>query len=249
MISKLFNTAFNAASYFLCKMYKMKNKRCIHLAYDMAYDMVDKNHCKTNYPHRPIDYCRIRALELISSEIYRKNISGCVAEAGVRHGDFAKYMNQNFHDRKLYLYDTYEGFNKQEKLFEIENQYANERFFNIIDDCKGENADANMQIVRSKMKLAENCIFKKGLFPESAHDELGERFAFVSIDMDLYVPTLAALRFFIPRLSNGGYIFLHDYNHNEFRGVKSALEDYEKENSCFSSFPLTDHGGTLVISK
>lgn len=41
----------------------------------------------------------------------RKNISSSVAEAGVFRGEFAKYINQFFPDRKLYLYDTFEGFN------------------------------------------------------------------------------------------------------------------------------------------
>ena len=38
-----------------------------------------------------------------------------------------------------------------------------------------------------------------------------EKFAFVSLDTDLYKPTLAGLEFFWPRMSKGGFIFIHDF--------------------------------------
>lgn len=40
------------------------------------------------------------------------HLNGCVAEAGVFQGNFAKVINANFPDRKLYLFDTFEGFDK-----------------------------------------------------------------------------------------------------------------------------------------
>lgn len=45
-----------------------------------------------------------------ASIIYSNNISGCVAEVGVFQGEFASVINKNFPDRKLYLFDTFEGF-------------------------------------------------------------------------------------------------------------------------------------------
>ena len=47
------------------------------------------------------------------------------------------------------------------------------------------------------------CLFKKGYFPESAHG-IDEKFAFVSLDLDLYKPTLEGLRFFYPKMIKGG---------------------------------------------
>ena len=48
-------------------------------------------------------------LKYYADEIYRKNIGGNVAEAGVYQGEFASLMNKYFPDRKLYLFDTFEG--------------------------------------------------------------------------------------------------------------------------------------------
>ena len=39
---------------------------------------------------------------------------GECAEAGVFEGDFAKWINQYFPDRKLYLFDTFEGFDMRD---------------------------------------------------------------------------------------------------------------------------------------
>ena len=52
------------------------------------------------------------------------------------------------------------------------------------------------------MKFGDNCIVKRGVFPESAEGCTEERFAFVSIDADLYNPIYEGLNFFYPRLSS-----------------------------------------------
>lgn len=54
-------------------------------------------------------------------------------------------------------------------------------------------------------------------------------FALVSLDPDLYAPTLEGLRFFYPRLSPGGMIIVHDYDNKQFTGVKQAVSEFEDE--------------------
>ena len=41
---------------------------------------------------------------------------------------------------------------------------------------------------------------------------LEDRFAFVSLDVDLYQPTAAGLKYFYPRLVNGGCTLIQGYN-------------------------------------
>ena len=64
---------------------------------------------------------RIASLAIVADEIYRKNISGAVAEAGVYKGDFAQHINVLFPDRKLYLFDSFEGFNKDDVKKDFDN--------------------------------------------------------------------------------------------------------------------------------
>src|SRR5450631_273129 len=60
------------------------------------------------------DYIRLATLELVSYEIRNKKLAGNVAELGVYKGKFAKYINGYFPDRKLYLFDTFAGFDKRD---------------------------------------------------------------------------------------------------------------------------------------
>lgn len=97
----------------------------------------------------------------------------------------------------------------------------------------------------------ENVIVCKGLFPASVTEEAKEaRFAFVSIDVDLEDSTYEGLKFFYPRLNDGGMIFLHDYNEAHLVGVQAAVKRYEADFSVkFKAVPLADRAGTLVIIK
>ena len=188
------------------------------------------------------DFVRISSLELIAREIYENHIPGCAAELGVYKGDFAKIINVVFPDRKLYLFDTFEGFSKKDVLVDKSKRFskANQDF-----------SDTYEALVLKKMRYKKNVIIVKGYFPDSASrlkdiDEL--KFAFVSIDVDLYQPTLAGLEFFYPKLSRGGYVFVHDYNNSGYKGIKEAVREFCKTNNI-SFFPLSDGWGSAVILK
>lgn len=60
------------------------------------------------------------------------------------------------------------------------------------------------------MPNKERCIIRKGVFLETVL-EINDKFVFVSLDVDLYDPTLAGLEFFIPNMVKGGIILVHYY--------------------------------------
>jgi O-methyltransferase len=186
------------------------------------------------------DYIRNSSLELAAHEIYDRQIKGNVAELGVYRGDFAKNINRAFPDRKLYLFDTFEGFNEKDVMTEKNSDYSTGK--------EGYFSSTSVKLVISKMKHGENCIIKKGYFPETALD-VDDRFAFVSVDCDLYDPILSGLEYFYPRLEKGGYIFVHEYNYSRFRGSGEAVNAFIAKTPGVCYFPLTDHNGTMVIMK
>lgn len=186
------------------------------------------------------DYVRESSLELVAEEIYSRNVAGSVSELGVYRGDFAAYINAVFRDKTFYMFDTFEGFNEKDKPTEIDNKFS----FATQDF-----SDTSVDLVLAKMKYPDNIVIRKGYFPSTLMDrDNGETFAFVSLDADLYKPTYEGLCFFYPRLSRGGYIFVHDYNNQHYAGVKAAVKQYCDQNAL-SWFPLTDICGTAVISK
>jgi O-methyltransferase len=186
------------------------------------------------------DYFRLSSLELVAHEIKEKNIPGCVAELGVYKGNFAKYINVSFPDRKLFLFDTFEGFPEQDRQKDTEKGFSFQK--------KGHLSGTSVELVLKKMKYPENCIVKKGYFPETAKD-INENFVFVSIDTDLFEPIYNGLCYFYPKLHLGGYIFVHDYGFDmKYRGAKAAIIKYTTENKI-PYFPLSDKWGSVVIMK
>lgn len=188
------------------------------------------------------DYVRIRNFELIVEEILRNKVMGSVAELGVFRGEFAKYINWFFPDRKCYLFDTFQGFNKYEAEKEKIAGHCNDAFIEYYENT-------TIQQVLKEMPNPQNVIIKQGLFPESL-GALEDSFAFVSIDVDFEESIYNGLDYFYPRLNPGGYIFIHDYNHKTLKGVKKAVDTYEKKNQILlCKVPICDTSGTLIITK
>ena len=185
-----------------------------------------------------LDYVRLSSLELVSFEINNKKLEGNVAELGVYKGKFARYINQYFPGRTLYLFDTFEGFNKADVEKEKENNFSSgEQNF----------SDTSVESVLKLMPYPDQCKPFKGFFPESAK-EVNDKFVFVSLDADLYDPLYEGLRFFYPKLVHGGYIFIHDFNNDGYKGARKAVEIFCEEQNI-NYMPLPDSGGSVVILK
>jgi len=178
------------------------------------------------------DYVRLATLELLCRRL--KAVPGAAAELGVYRGFFARCINQLLPERKLYLFDSFEGFGKEEQ--------ASESF-------QAAHRNTAIDKVLAIMPHPETVTVKPGFFPESL-EGLEERFCLVSLDVDFYQTTLEGLRYFWPRMETGGYLLLHDWGSPKLPGVAKALEDFEAEIGCsLPSVPLCDVGGSLVLCK
>ena len=182
---------------------------------------------------------RLSALRLASREINKHHIKGAVAELWVYQGEFAAEINRKFPDRKIYLFDTFEGFDERDIQIEKENQYSK------LESGKFNNTSVDR--VYNLLPYPSQAIFRKGYFPDTTCG-LEENFALVSLDADLYKPMYEGLKFFYPRMNKGGYIILHDYNNSQFRGAGKAVVQFCKENDIFV-VPLCDLHGSAIIVK
>jgi len=189
--------------------------------------------------HEGLIDVRLGTLRAISQEIKERDINGSVAELGVYKGDFAQYINYFFEDRKLYLFDTFSGFDKRDISVEEELQLSN--------SYEGEYYNESVQLVLDKMINKQNCIVKKGFFPESAVG-VEDLFCFVSLDVDLFSPIYEGLNYFYERLAKGGYIMVHDYNSTRFNGAKKAVRQFAEEKGI-NYYPVMDLGGSAILSK
>lgn len=213
------------------------------------YQIIRDCEAKKNYNVRGIshggyfetDYVRMRSFELSVEEIVKRDIPGAVAEVGVFRGEFAQYINGAFPERICYLCDSFEGFQTFESSVEMKNGNATKAFVDAY-------SDTSVAAVMERMPHPDKIIVRKGFFPETM-ENIDEQFAFVSLDMDFEESIYEGIKYFYPRLSVGGYIFLHDY-HSSLHGVEHAVRRYEKaENAILPKVPLCDANGTLVLTK
>lgn len=180
------------------------------------------------------DYVRVRTLEAICREL--DGVPGAAAELGVYRGGFARCINALLPERKLYLFDTFSGFDAAEAVREG-------RGFTAAHE------NASLERVLTLLPHPGKAVFRPGLFPSTAEGLEDERFCLVSLDVDLEESTLAGLRFFLPRISPGGYLLLHDCLSPLLPGVRKALLRCEEETQTrLRKLPLCDINGTMVIS-
>lgn len=190
------------------------------------------------------DYFRYRTFEFLAEEIIAAEIEGAVAELGVLHGTFSALINEKFSDRPLYLFDSFEGFEPSEAEAEKAKGRCGDSFIMF-------HKDSSVETVLKNLPYPEKAIICKGFFPDSIPIEAREeKFAFVSLDVDFEESTYQGLEFFYPRLTEGGYIMIHDYNTYFLEGVKKAVERYEQKlGFLLKKVPIADRAGTMVVVK
>lgn len=198
------------------------------------------------------DYVWVRTLELLISEMKEKNTEGAMAEVGVFQGRFAKIMRYYFPEKKLYLFDTFKGFDEKDYVNEVSKGNFTEEWMQAFNDT-------SLDKVKELMGNNERNYYRVGYFPNTLEpNDKEQMYCLVSLDTDMYNPTLAGLRFFYPRLVKGGYIMVHDYNIRymyqtkdiiNLSGVKQAVKDYQKECDSMCIVPIPDKSGTVIITK
>lgn len=166
------------------------------------------------------------------------NIHGNVAEVGVYRGDFAKYINQYFPEKKLYLFDTFTGFDKKDIKDNWSKKLGQTHFSNTSID-----------LVLSKMPFKQRCIIRQGYFPDTATDLEKEQFCFVNLDTDLYDPILSGLKFFYPKMVKHGVILVHEYFSQGYIGVKKAVDEFLQEYKNISFLPIGDSLSIAIIKQ
>jgi O-methyltransferase len=183
------------------------------------------------------DKARFYAIWFQIRRLKRENISGAFAEVGVYQGETAKMIHEMDPDRRLHLFDTFEGFAKQDlQLEQASHPNLNADFSNT-----------NLEQVKKFIDGNINVIFHPGYFPSTTKKLEEKEYAFVHLDADLYQPTLAGLMYFYPRLTPGGLILIHDYNHT-WSGVTRAVDEFIKT-IPESLVELMDWQGSVLIIK
>ncbi len=184
------------------------------------------------------DNLRKDMLVLLMRSIVERKIAGAVAEVGVYKGETAKLLHYYLPEKKLYLFDTFQGF--------AENDISSEKTeTNLIID-KTDFTNTNVAKVLNYIDpLNKNVVTIEGRFPDTVLNmTFVDGFAFVHLDADLYAPIKNGLDYFYPKVNKGGFIIVHDYN--AWPGARKAVDEFAKEKNIIP-IPLPDKSGSCLI--
>ena len=184
------------------------------------------------------DYVRLKTLEMICARA--ADVPGAAAELGVYRGAFARCINMLLPEKKLYLFDSFEGFEQSEAIRESGKGTCSDGFV-------AAHKNTAVEQVLAWMPHREQIRVYPGYFPGSLRG-LEDRFCLVSLDVDFEDSTYEGLKYFWPRMNPGGVILIHDYNSPNLSGVRRAVTRYEKDfHVRLPGLPLCDINGTLAI--
>ncbi len=153
----------------------------------------------------------VEALQIFRLVRQTSKIKGDIAEVGVFRGGSAKLICEAKEDKKLHLFDTFEGLPALSQK-DNTNQFHENQFSASYDE------------VKNYLKNYQDVYFYKGLFPSTAGPIANQNFSFVHLDVDLYEATLECIKFFYPRMNKGGILISHDYVFAP--GVRKAFDEF-----------------------
>jgi hypothetical protein len=191
-------------------------------------------------------YAKVKAYTMVEPErcyalyqavLYtiRSGIKGDFAECGVWKGGsvmMIAYMlsEAGITDRKIYLYDTFEGMTKPGEKDgdwvreEWEKNKVNEQLNNW---CLSplEEVQANMDITGYP---TNNIIFVKGKVEQTIPGTIPGKLALLRLDTDWYESTRHELTHLYPLLEKGGILIIDDYG--AWPGARKAVDEYFENN-------------------
>jgi hypothetical protein len=149
------------------------------------------------------------------------SLPGDFVECGVNSGIFSRaiceYLDFARVSKRFFLFDTFEGI--------PESQASPEE----RDDTRSKNARIYRECYEdTKRTFAPfpNVQLVRGIVPESLHTVPIDRVAYLSIDMNLVFPEIAALEFFWDRLVPGAIVVLDDYGFAGHRPQHDAINAF-----------------------
>ena len=198
---------------------------------------------------------RIYALHSATRYVIEAKVEGAFVECGVWKGGSMMMVahtlkDMGVTDRKLWLYDTYEGMTDPS---EVDVDWIGRSGAALMETAKaaegGAWARAQLDEVTANMESTgypmSQMVFCRGNVLETIPAQGPESIALLRLDTDWYESTKHELVHLFPRLSPRGVLIVDDYGH--FKGARKAVDEY------FGSLPekylmhRIDYSGRTIV--
>lgn len=182
-----------------------------------------------------VDRTRCYSLYLLMEQV--KKIPGNVLEVGSWRGGTAGIFTQMLPNKMIYLADTFKGVVKSSEWEHYKDKAHDDTSEQLVID-----------FLEKDLKV-KNFKILSGIFPEeTGKDIVNEKFAFVYLDVDVYLSTKDAFEFIWDNISPGGIVVFDDY------GMISACEGISRfvneiRNNKDKIFISNTNGQAYIIKK
>jgi O-methyltransferase len=177
----------------------------------------------------------LRAVEYV----HDNKVAGDFVECGVWRGGsvmamIAQLKNLNAPERRIWLYDTFEGMTAP-TTHDVDS-VAGITAAQLLDSTEVADGNnvwcvASIEDVEANLSRTgyarEHLVFVKGDVAVTLKETAPERIALLRLDTDWYESTKAELEILYPKLVPGGVCILDDYGH--WKGARKAVDDYFEE--------------------
>jgi O-methyltransferase len=144
---------------------------------------------------------------LIWAAQHALHLDGDFVECGVNTGIFSlaicHYLDFNKVDKSFYLFDTFDGLPESQMLPSERERILRTAEADLYSEC--------FDVARRNFAPFERAVLVRGTVPDTLEQVSIDKVAFLSIDMNLVYPEIAAIEHFWDKLVSGGIVVLDDY--------------------------------------
>lgn len=169
---------------------------------------------------------------IVISDLLNKSCDeGVIVECGVGYG-FSLAVITILSEKKIFAFDSFSGFPHKVS----ENDKSNDDTQDLLEVLKHSKFHYKLMTVDlvkknlidnniSEKKIESQITFKKGFFPDSFKG-FDEKISFLHLDVDLYDSYKECLKFFFPKMANGGIITFDEYIDKSKNNLEKKQKGY-----------------------
>jgi O-methyltransferase len=192
------------------------------------------------YAHTMIGLRRLDSLQSCLETALQECIKGDLIETGVWRGGACIFMRAVMaayavEDRKVYVADSFEGLPAPEpEKFPADR--GDELYTHTYLAVSQDEVKTNF---RRFGLLDDQVVFLKGWFKDTLPKAKIEKLAVLRLDGDMYSSTMDSLTNLYPKLSDGGFCIVDDY---DLHGCRKAVDEFRAANGVHAEMKAVDSG-------
>lgn len=249
MISRLINKTFDLLGY-------VSKKKSAELPADIATDTAFMDIYTKCKPFTMTSIERMYALYGAVEYVLQKNIPGDFCECGVWKGGSSMMIaltlrKNNINDRKIYLYDTFEGMSEPTEADKAISGQSAETLLQSQDKMADQSIWCYSSMDEVKKNLlstgypSNQLIFIKGKVEDTLPVQAPGSLALLRLDTDWYESTKIELEILYPSLQKAGVLIIDDFGH--WQGAKKAVVEYFAKQNNGVLINRIDYTGRLIL--